>query len=405
MIKLLTEDKNLHLTHLQDKVITGGMEGTKEAISFLDALKDMFEEEGTSKSKVDISVKWDGAPAIFAGINPETKKFFVGTKGIFAQNAKLNYTNADIDRNHPNSGLNDKLKVALKYLPELGIKGILQGDMMFTQGDLKDEKIDGESCVVFQPNTIAYAVPKSEPLAQRIQQAKIGVVWHTLYTGDRISNLQAHFGYNTGNLQPTRNVWSRDATYFDASGTVNFTEGEKRSIQGYINQCRAVWKSISPAVLNQISGNELYTTELMAWNNMKVREGQEIGDTAAHTKGFLVYLGEKLNKGIIEAKREDTKAKRIKEKNIIMNFFTKCAGELKKIFDLQNLITEAKHIIVAKLQQIKDIGTFFKTDNGFKATNHEGFVAVHTETGNAVKLIQQLEFSHANFTAAKDWDR
>ncbi|MFM7856879.1 MAG: DUF6267 family protein, partial [Flammeovirgaceae bacterium] len=68
------------------------------------------------------------SPAIFTGINPENGKFFVGTKGVFAKNAKLNYTPEDIDENHPVPGLNKKLKIALEYLPELNIKGVIQGD-------------------------------------------------------------------------------------------------------------------------------------------------------------------------------------------------------------------------------------------------------------------------------------
>jgi hypothetical protein len=71
-----------------------------------------------------------------------------------------------------------------------------------------------------------------------------------------------------------------------------------------------------------------------------------------------------------------------------------------------NLIVDAKNMIVKTLQQIKQItGTFLKTDDGFKVTNPEGFVAVDKLKGNAVKLIDRLEFAHANFTAAKAWTK
>ena len=179
------EGKNLHLEHLEDEVLNGGVSGTRGAISFLQSLRDML--AGHSDAKVSVTTKWDGAPAIFAGINPENNKFFVGTKGVFAQNAKLNYTDADIDKNHPGEGLNKKLKIALRYLPELGITGVLQGDMMFAQEDLKSERIDGEQYIIFQPNTVVYAVPANSDLAKTMKSAKMGIVWHTTYTGKKMA--------------------------------------------------------------------------------------------------------------------------------------------------------------------------------------------------------------------------
>ena len=118
----LTEAKNLHLEHLEDEVLNNGVVGTRGAINFLQSLRDML--AGSSKSSVNVTVKWDGAPAIFAGINPENGQFFVGTKGVFNKNAKINYTIDDIDRNHPGTGLNQKLKVALTELSKLGIKDV-----------------------------------------------------------------------------------------------------------------------------------------------------------------------------------------------------------------------------------------------------------------------------------------
>ena len=154
---LLTEQKNLHLEHLEDEVLNGGVNGTRSAINFLQSLRDML--AGSSKSRVDVTVKWDGAPAIFAGVNPENEKFFVGTKGVFAKTKpKLNYSIDDINTNH-SGGLADKLKVAFEVLSPLRWNGIFQGDMMFTSDDLKKETIDGQPYVTFQPNTIVYAVP------------------------------------------------------------------------------------------------------------------------------------------------------------------------------------------------------------------------------------------------------
>ena len=182
--------KNVHMEHLEDEILNQGPRGAKSAIYFLESLTQML-SSGNSSS-VNVTTKWDGAPAIIAGIDPENGKFLVGTKSVFNVTPKMNYTSADVDKNHSGT-LADKLKTALKYLPKLGIKTVLQGDMMFTTQDVKAKKIDGESYVTFQPNTILYAVPIDSTEGKKIQSAMMGIVWHTEYTGDKLSNMTASF--------------------------------------------------------------------------------------------------------------------------------------------------------------------------------------------------------------------
>jgi hypothetical protein len=399
------EGKNLHLEHLEDEVLNGGVTGTRGAISFLQSLRDMLAGHATGKS-VNLTTKWDGAPAIFAGINPENGKFFVGTKGVFAQNAKLNYTNADIDKNHPGEGLNAKLKIALRYLPELGIKGVMQGDMMFTSADLKTEKIDGSSYVTFQPNTIVYAVPANTALAKSLTSAKMGIVWHTTYNGDTMADMKASFGADIGGMKISKNVWYRDASFVDASGTATFTKQETDTMNSIMSQAGSIFRTISPRTLNMIATNDTYKITIKAWNNLKVREGKEITNTSAHVAGLISSVEEKLNKSILEAKKADTRQKRQMEKKIIMEFYKSNKNELKKIFDLQNLLVRAKNMVVRKLQQVQDsVGTYLRTDStGLKVTAPEGFVAID-KIGNAIKLVDRLEFSQANFNATKNWSK
>ena len=399
------EGKNLHLEHLEDEVLNGGVTGTRGAINFLQSLRDMLVGHSPSR-KVNLTTKWDGAPAIFAGINPANGKFFVGTKGVFAKNAKLNYTPQDIDRNHPGEGLNKKLKVALRYLPLLNIKGVIQGDMMFTSEDLKNETIDGEQYVTFQPNTIVYAVPADSKLAEQIRGAKMGIVWHTSYVGPALEDMEASFGVDIGKLSMTKDVWFRDASFVDATGTATFTEQETAAITALLSQAGNLFRTISARTLNEIATNDTYKVQIKAWNNLKVREGQKITNTAEHVKGLILAVESKLNATIADAKKEDTRLKRSKEKTIIMNWYKSNKDELKKIFDLQNILVDAKNMIVRKLEQVKGVtGTFLRTDNGFKVTAPEGFVAVDALKGNAVKLVDRLEFSQANFNAAKAWDK
>jgi hypothetical protein len=402
----LTEDKqgkNLHLEHLEDEVLNGGVAGTRGAINFLQSLRDML--AGHAQSKINITTKWDGAPAIFVGTNPENGKFFVGTKSVFNKDAKLNYTEEDIDNNHSSEGLNNKLKMALRYLPKLGIKGILQGDMMFSKGDIDTKIIDGEEYIIFQPNTIVYAVPADSKLAKTMLSAQVGVVFHTSYTGKTMSDMKASFNIDIGNLSTTKDVWFRDASFTDASGTATFTETETKILSSKLTEAGRTFRSINSIVLNRISSVDSILTFIKTFNNTKIRQGQKITNTRAHTVELIKWIEEKLNKEVQSAKREDTKKKRIAEKNEMMRFFRGSATELQKIFELMNLMVDCKLMIVRKLETIRSIGTFIRTDDGYRITAPEGFVAVDRLKGNAVKLVDRLEFSQANFNAAKNWGK
>jgi hypothetical protein len=398
------QDKNLHLEHLEDNVLNRGVAGARESINFLQSLRDML--AGSSTSKINVTTKWDGAPAVFAGVNPKNGKFFVGTKSVFNKAPKLNYTDRDIDRNHPSGGLNEKLKIALAFLPKLGIKGVLQGDMMFTKGDIKKEQIDGEKYVTFQPNTIVYAVPEDSPLSKKMQAAQLGIVFHTSYSGRSLDTMKPSFNIDISRLKPTKDVWFRDASFVNASGTATFTEAETKQISNILSQAGRTFQRINALVLNRISVNDKVLGEIKIFNNQMVRQGQKIRNTSTHTVNLIRYVESKLNKEILKAKRDDTKKKRQREKNEMMRLLRGSARQLIEIFNLMNSITEAKTIIIRKLQEMRQVtNTFVRTDNGFRITNPEGFVAVDKLSGGALKLVDRLEFSHQNFTAKKQWDK
>jgi hypothetical protein len=199
---LEADGKNTHLEHLEDNIFNKGHEGAKEAVDYLYSLHQML--EGNTKTPVSMTTKWDGAPAIVAGKDPQTGKFFVGTKGVFAKKPKMNFTNSDIEKYHADqgekdaSGLRDKLKLALKYLSRLNWDTVAQGDMLFAgPEDIKEEVIDGEQYIVFKPNTIVYAIPKDSDLAKEILSAGFGIVWHTEYVGGpTLADTQANFGFD-----------------------------------------------------------------------------------------------------------------------------------------------------------------------------------------------------------------
>ena len=398
---LLTEQKNLHLEHLEDEILNGGINGTRSAINFLQSLRDML--AGSSKSRVDVSVKWDGAPAIFVGINPENGKFFVGSKSVFAKNAKLNYSVGDISTNHA-GGLADKLKVAFEVLSPLRWNGIFQGDMMFTDKDLKKETIEDKPYVTFQPNTILYAVPYKS--ADSFLSAKMGVVWHTSYSGKTMEDMTAKFGVKLSQIPKTKEAWMMDATYRDVSGTATFNKKDTITITKILSNAGKMFQSLKPAVLSRIVEDEPIRTLIKTFNNTKVKSGEKIKNTRQHTRGVIAFAYDKLKKDVDRVKREQTKKAKQQVMDEKMQFFRSNSSQLVKIFDMQNLLVDAKEMIIRKLEGAKGLTqTFIKTNKGFKVTAPEGFVAVDRLAGTAVKLVDRMEFSMHNFTAAKEWDK
>lgn len=400
-------EKDRHLTHIEDAVLEGGVAGTRNAIQFLISLRDMFADDGQTISEARggliLRTKFDGAPAIYAGINPENGKFFVGSKSIFAKNAKLNYTEADIRANHQ-GGLADKLSQALKYLPALGIKGIVHGDFMFSKSDLKSETIDGKKYITFRPNTITYAVPEGTPLASQVKAAQIGIVFHTTYTGKTMQTLSTHFDIDISSLSKSKNVWFRTNRLLDVTSAARLSKAENQKLTSILSQAGSLFRTIPAGLLNQISTNETYRIPIMTYMNQKVRMGEHIGPT--FLKEVMDFIAAKYNKSIADAKRPDTKANRRKEKDAILRWFHQNSSGLTSIFRLQNLLIDAKLLLIRKFNMVNDIGTFLHTPTGgYKVTTPEGYVAAWSSGGDAVKLVDRMEFSRANFLAVKNWGK
>ena len=398
----LTEQKNLHMEHLEDEVLNNGVEGTRGAINFLQGLRDML--AGSSSSSGNVTVKWDGAPAVFAGINPENGKFFVGTKGIFAKNAKINYTESDINSNH-SGGLAEKLKVALRELPKAGITNVLQGDMMYTKEDLSTETIDGESYITFQPNTIVYAIPKNSSLADKIMSSNMGIVWHTTYSGDTMEDMTASFGVSSGAFKESTSIWQADASFKDHSGSATMTKKETGEVTRILSQVGNLFRQIDSNTLAMVAGDPTPKELIKTYNNKMVREGQKISNPKRHTQGVIKFVYDKLKADVDKVKRENTKKEKQRKMDLYVDFFRKHSSDLVNIFALQNLLIDAKLIVLRKLEQVKSIKTLMKTSTGFKVTAPEGFVAIDTLKGGAVKLVDRMEFSMQNFNAAKNWDK
>ena len=408
--EMLLEDKggkNLHLEHLEDEIINYGVDGGRAAINFLRSLRDML--AGNSRSSVNMTVKWDGAPAIFAGTDPEDDKFFVAKKSVFNVSPKLYKTNAEIDADL-SGDLNAKFKVALAEFSKLGINGVLQGDLMYT--DLDTNVIDGVKYYTFQPNTIVYAVPVDSDLGKIMKTSKIGVVWHTTYTGNALQDMKASFGVNIKGLNKPSSVWMDDATYKDASGTATFNSKETEQVTSILSQTGKTFQRINGPMLRKfIQLQESFTgtlasASLKTYNNSKVRVGETIKNPKAHAKGYEKWVEMSIQKQVDKAKSVKGKDKYSKLQKELVREVSKHTNNLTQIITFQNLLVDAKMQIVKKLNSVKGLtDTFIKTANGFKVTNPEGYVAIDRVSGGAVKLVDRMEFSFNNFTAIKAWDK
>jgi len=402
--EFLTEAKNTHLEHLEDEIINNGTKGAKTSIEFLKSIKKMLQG---GKGGSSVSVKWDGAPAVFCGTNPENGKFFVGTKSIFNATPKINYTNADIKRNH-GGALADKLMIALKYLSKLGIKGILQGDLLFTSSDKKTATVDGQKSIIFTPNTITYAVPvvKSgffgSSLYDNIKKAQIGIIFHTSYSGKTMKGLSASFGASVKGLKKNKSIFFDDAMY-KQSEDPGFSKAEESAFDNIIKMAEgSAYKA--GAFIDKIKkdkGPLSLGIQLKTFFNTFIRQGTKIEGTSRLVNNFEVYFRGKIKKEIDSKKTQAAKQKYEEILEVGMKILRPNKEGL--YFAIATYITlqSAKAVLLRKLNTIQSIGSFLRTKNGYKVTNPEGFVAI--KGSGAVKLVDRLEFSQANFNMAKNW--
>src|SRR6056300_452875 len=396
------EGKNLHLEHIEDLVFLQGASGANSALQYINSVRDMLEEGGTVNSSV--TVKWDGAPAIFVGTDPADGKFFVGTKGVFSKTGKLVKSTADLDKYGYSGGLRDKLTLALELLPKLGIQGVLQGDMMYTKSDLETADIDGEESWVFQPNTITYAVPKNSKLGKRIAASEMGIIFHTTYTGDSVPEMTASFGADVSGLNKISSVWVDDAVYKDLSGQASLSQAENSQI---LKGMTAAAGALKTADFAAVSGD--YKALMMQYVNARIRRGDtQIDDAQSFATDFTQWYNDYIQKEIAKLKNQDPESPAVKKRT------DKIAAQNKFVSDNMTGIASAlavykdiialKNMLINKLNKVDSIKSLIRTDTGYEVTNPEGFVAVGTDSG-AVKLVDRMEFSKNNFSAVKNWSK
>jgi hypothetical protein len=396
----ITKDRNVHLEHLEDDIINRGSKGGENAINFLKSVRDML--AGSSRAKVNMTVKWDGAPAIICGINPENGKFFVGTKAVFNKNPKINYTTGDIRKNH-SGDLADKLSIALRELGRLGIKDVIQGDFLFAASDLKSATIDGEKMITFTPNTITYAVQADSGIGKQISRARMGIVFHTKYSGKSLDSMTAGFGTVKGSA---RNVFLASASYRDVSGSAKLTTSELNTFNARLRMAEGSLSKAGP-LLDEMSKSS--SDALSVGFRLKTFFNYYIRNTQGHmakVRNLVDMFREyyiNILQAEIDARKTDSGKKKYKdilEKNL--KYIDRNKNALVMAVASHVTLQNAKNFLISKMSEIQSIGHFLRTSTGYKVTAPEGYVAVDRIAG-AVKLVDRMEFSRANFTMPKGW--
>lgn len=388
-----------HLTHIEDAILLQGGAGIQTAVDYLQKVLDLATD---GENSLCVTTKFDGAPALVVGVNPENGKFFVGTKSVFNKTPKINYTDADIDTNHPQGGLNTKLKIALKHLKGLGIRGILQGDMLFTKPDLKPATVNGKRYITFRPNTLTYAVPADSGLAKEISGAEMGIVFHTKYEGNRMNDLSPSFAPDISYLKRSRRAWVIDANLQSGDvGTcgVPINSLQRKEIEMSLQNILKTGRK-SVAFLNSLQKIPGLVDDLMIYINSNVRQGVAQGSS----QGFLAYMNSKIERELGGLKDRAARETRIAATKRLTDSIESNSTKFDSLFSLHSLISETKLLVIARLRQTKmRLDAFTQEQDRLVASPPEGFVVVNRMNNRAYKLVDRLDFSRKNFNLPKNW--
>ena len=399
---VLTEFKRTHLEHIEDIIITDGYNGGKAVIDYFRGL--LVTLQGTSSEAMSVSVKWDGAPAVVCGIHPETGKFFVGTKSVFAQNAKVNYTKKDIANNHGTEDLGQKLLKCLVHLRKLNIQGVVQGDLLFTDDDIVRKNFNNVPHITFTPNTITYAVPEDSDLGKQIDTAKVGIIFHTTYSGEIFADMTASGGADVESFTPSPDIFFDNASYKDVSGSAKFTADETKQFMNGIDKLEALLNNVPRDLSNLLGTNQDFVPYFQMYINAMVKQGQLPANVNEFLQGFQKFYADRMQQQITGLKAQKALALRQDKMKQMPKFMSTIQRPLQAMLIFYKSVQLLKGFILKKMNQAMAIGSFAQTDSGLEVTDPEGFVAVD-KSGNAIKLVDRLGFSRRNLAVIKKFQK
>ena len=392
--QLIEENAKGHLTHLEELLLTKGEQGYGQARQFL---VDMLGKlQGKHKRRIKMSVKWDGAPFIIAGRHPQNKEHFVATKSAFNKEPLLNFTETDIINNHGDKPeLAEKLKKALKFTKQMGIKGLIGGDIMYTSpSEINPTVYDGEEYISFKPNTTVYAVDKDSELAKEISNSVMGVIWHSAYSDIDDSTKRALSNSEFKQLKKVPGVWMDDAEFTDSTGKVDIDIDEAKQVKSLIKTADGIKIKFGPLTK--------FLPLVNIYLNTEIRKNQFIEDPEGSFKNFYQWLSKRNEtaiKKLVAKKRIEAKTNASKEQ---LAELKSLSGDMINLFKKSKLLQQAKQIFINKYNNaVYNTKHFFDNGDGtLRPSNPEGYVAINND-GDLVKFIDRLEFSRANFGSGK----
>jgi len=394
---------NKHLTHLEELILTNGKEGATRAIQYLQALTEVLDSD-TPKA-VNTTVKYDGAPAVIVGVDPNGN-FFVGSKSVFAKVPKMNYSINDIKQNHSHApGLVDKLIQTFVHFKGVNFNSTYQGDFLFDDEIKELNTIDGEEHVIFKPNTIVYAVPTNSEEGQKIVKAKVGVVFHTEYDVNLDEQgvprfTTKKFGVDVTNINPGPDVYVKDAYFESDAGYVTLTDEETNLVTSYINSANQALSNI-----DFDAASEKMLSNINTYINTEIRGGEFLGDSAVSFQKFVEWFTGRIDKQISTLKSDAGIARASAAKDRLLSLVDTAREDILNIFEFQKTVKQAKDIFIQKynnmMQGVSMKHYLFEPNGDLVVTEPEGYVAIDA-TGNAVKFVDRLEFSRANFAIDTD---
>tara|TARA_E500000331_G_scaffold129878_1_gene127015 strand:+ start:25 stop:1239 length:1215 start_codon:yes stop_codon:yes gene_type:complete len=399
---VLTEFKRTHLEHIEDIVITDGYEGGKAVLEYFRGL--LLTLKGTSSEAMSVSVKWDGAPAVVCGINPDNGKFFVGTKSVFAKAAKINYTKKDIANNHGTDDLGQKLLKCLVHIKKLNIQGVVQGDLLFTDEDITRKNVDGRPHLTFTPNTITYAVPEGGELSKQIDRAKVGIIFHTTYVGDSLAEMNAKGGADVSGFAQSPDVFFDNASYKDVSGSAKFTDDETKKFYNGIEKLENLLNNVPRNLASVLTQNADFVPMFQMYINAMVKQGSLPSNVNQFLQGFKKFYADRMQQQMSGLKAQKALQLRQDKMQEMPVFLNRAKKPLQAMLTFYKAVQTMKAFVLKKMNQAMAIGSFSQTDSGLEVTEPEGFVAVD-KTGNAVKLVDRLGFSRRNLTAVSKFKK
>lgn len=405
----ISSSKNTHMTHAEDLVVLSGKDGLNWVTNILTGLYSELKGE-TSESDMKLSVKIDGAPAIFAWSDfNDLPSNGIAMKGLFAKVPKVFTTEEEIEETFGDRpDLAYKLKIFLSYLPQIGIPSgeIWQGDFLFDDKSIQETEIDGEDYYAFHPNTIYYVIPKDSDLGKLIKTAEVGITWHTRYTGADLQSVSANYNTSVSELTMIDKMLMTDPYIKSFAGIVNFTEEESVDVESMLSDIVDANEELSSLdVYDEIVNSKDIISIFSIFQNSMIKNNIKIDDPSEALSNFIDFIQKRAVVAVDKLKSEKGKERTYQK---FAEYVLKIEENKDVWFILINTInsiTKLKDIFIKKLNGMGSFQTYLKMkEGGLRNTNQEGF-AVSDIDGNVVKLVSREEFSFANFSpdVAKGW--